>query len=409
LKPIDDLTVRCIRCGFCLEDCPTFKISGNELESPRGRIYLVRSVMEGHLTWKDAQPHLDHCLGCLACETACPSGVEYGEIIELAREKLNEVQPRPARRAFLESTTNHAALKASLAIGNLLPGKRIPRFVSQLISGEPPEVDQPKPQNANLPEVPADEMLPAKGDVYFLEGCAMDVLFSRVHQASKNLLARLGFSIKSVNQGCCGSMHAHQGYMDKARKYGESLVKSMPDAFPVVVDSAGCGSTMKRYAELLAGSSVESSEADEFAKRTFDISEFLLNNGLLPLLKSATKLEGIKITYHDACHLAHGQRIKDAPRELLKAIPGIEWVEMAESDTCCGSAGVYNALEPSWARALLDRKMDFAGATGASIIALGNPGCHAWMAQGAKEKFENVRVMHTSEVLEAAFIGLDEF
>ena len=401
MHDLEELTTHCIRCGFCLESCPTFTVTGSEAESPRGRIYLVRSAVVGKLDWvDDVAPHLDLCLGCRACETACPSGVKYGEILEISRDLIEEKSPKRARKLLLDSTTNPRLLKLQLAAGHLTPGKRLPGIVSKLFSGKEAEVDKPQPQALpNFPPLKEEGLPPVKGSVYFLQGCAMSVLYPRVHAASRRLLRRIGYKIEEVDQGCCGAMHAHNGHLDDARRLGEALVKAMPRDIPVIVNSAGCGSTMKEYGELLGD--------EEFPKRVFDLSEFLFANGLTEALQASTLPE--TVTYHDACHLAHGQRIRTEPRSLLQAIPNLNWKELKDADRCCGSAGVYNVLQPEMARTLLTEKWENIRATGASIVATGNPGCHAWIAQASREAGASVRVMHTAEVLEAAFIGLERF
>jgi glycolate oxidase iron-sulfur subunit len=397
LKPLPELTTHCIRCGFCLEACPTYSETGNELQSPRGRIYLVRSADEGRLRWQeDVRPHLEPCLGCRACETACPSGVEYGAILELARDRIEQDRPNFVKKALLRSTTEPGLLKVNLALGRLWPGDRVPGFVSRALSGHEAEVDLPQAEPAgNWPPIPAAELPELRGEVYLLEGCAMRVLYPRVHQATRRLLRRVGYAVREVPQGCCGALHAHSGYLASAREMARDLVKAFADReIPVVVNSAGCGSTIKEYGALIG--------EDAFARRTQDISEFLLEAGLTVALQTSPGLE-IDLTYHDACHLAHGQRIRLAPRELLRAIPGVRFVELEEADTCCGSAGVYNVLQPQMARRLLERKWGHIQRTQATVVATGNPGCHAWMAQAAREHERTVLVHHTAEVLEMAF------
>lgn len=219
----------------------------------------------------------------------------------------------------------------------------------------------------------------------------MRVLYPRVHEATKRLLRRIGYVAKENNAGCCGALHAHNGHLDEAIEMAESAAREMPSDLPLIVNSAGCGSFLKDHSSL--------------SNRTYDASEFLLKNGLIQALQLAIRLEK-RITYHDACHLAHGQRITDPPRQLLKAIPGIELIEMNEADRCCGSAGIYNLLQPRMARDLLERKWANVEATGAEIVALGNPGCHAWIEQASRERESEVRVLHTMEILESASSGL---
>jgi glycolate oxidase iron-sulfur subunit len=404
VKPLDELTTRCIHCGLCLEACPTFVVTGNEVESPRGRIYLVRQADEGKLDWtEDVKPHLDLCLGCRACETACPSGVQYGEILELARDEIERLKPQRAKSLLLDSTTSPTILKIQLLLGGLLPGRRVPTVISKLLSGEPAEADQPRIQINRLPTLDEASLPPIRGEVYMLEGCAMRVLYPRVHAATRRLLRRIGYSVREATQGCCGALHAHNGYLGEAKKLGASLVAAFPDDLPILVDSAGCGSTMKEYGELIGTDS-----AANFATRVKDASEFLLANGLLEALEVSPGLD-VRATYHDACHLAHGQRVASDPRRLIQAIPGIEYVSLPEADMCCGSAGIYNVTQPKMARTLVERKIGNIEATKAKVVATGNPGCHAWIAQAAREHGGKVTVLHTMELLEAAFIGLASF
>ena len=401
MNDLNELLTHCIRCGFCLEDCPTFVETGNELESPRGRIYLVRSAVEGKLAWEDVKPHMDLCLGCRACETSCPSAVEYGAIFEIAKDIIEQKSPSVTKKALLASTTNPGMLKAQLAASKFLPGGRVPKFVSRLLSGSNAQADMPTAQaNQPLPTFSTD--VAVRGEVFMLTGCAMQVLYPRVHECTRRLLRRIGYVIRDVNQGCCGALHSHNGDLTTARKLGTELARAFEGSIPIVVNSAGCGSTMKEYANMIGP------ETANVANRTFDLSEFLLKHGLLDELKKATGLDGRTVTYHDACHLSHGQKITNPPRELIQAIPNSKYVELEESMMCCGSAGVYNVLQPDMARRLLDRKVDHIKETSADIVATGNPGCHAWIAQGCREQ-RSARVMHTAELLEAAFIGLDVF
>ena len=390
---ISDLASHCIRCGFCLESCPTFVVTGQETESPRGRIYLVRSAVEGKLAWEAAKPHLDLCLGCRACETACPSGVQYGAILELAREEVRKRSGWDAKRFLLKGLTRPSELKWNLALMRLWPGKRLPRLLSLLLSGKAPEADRPRaPSESSWPPLEEAKLPPVKGEVYLLEGCAMRVLYPRVHEATRRLLRRAGYVVRpSPNAGCCGALHAHNGYLEDAKSMLAKLLEAFPDSeLPVVVNSAGCGSWTR-----------DATASDRFV----DAAVFLHRSGFADLL-SGSKGLGSRLTYHDACHLSHGQQVRAEPRELLKAIPSIEFVELGEADRCCGSAGIYNVVQPEMARTLLDRKWGHVEETAAEIVALGNPGCHGWIAQAAREKGGRVRVLHTMEVLEAAFTGL---
>ena len=396
---LEELTTHCIRCGFCLESCPTFKVTGNETESPRGRIYLVRSALEGKLDWgRDVGPHIDQCLGCRACETACPSGVQYGHIAELARERLAKADPKPVRGLLLKGLTDPKLARIQMALGRMLPGRKLPAFLSEWIAGAPAEAQTP-PAPSNDPWPPLDErdLPPVRGEVFLLRGCVMRVLFDPVHEATVRLLRRVGYRVLAADAGCCGALHAHNGMLDDARSLARRLVEDVPPEVPVIVNSAGCGSTLKEYGTL-------DEALAPFAGRVHEATVFLLREGLGQALAAAPGLDET-VTYHDACHLAHGQKITHAPRGLIQAVPHLRYVPLEEADTCCGSAGIYNVLQPKMARALLDRKWSYVQQTGARIVATGNPGCHAWIEQASREQGGTVRVVHTLELLEAAFSG----
>lgn len=368
-----DLTRSCIRCGFCLESCPTFQETGDEAESPRGRISLVRRVEEGLLDRAAIQPHLDTCVGCRACEPACPSGVHYGKILEHARAQ------HPSRSRSLAAATRPGLLK----VANLLGISRIPGG----LAGSPEPVELPRIEP--LREWPPLENLPPVTETAtLLTGCAMRTLFPNVHEATRRTLRRLGIEVDAATDlGCCGALHAHQGWLDEGRASAERVAHRAGGRL-IIVNSAGCGGFLKECG----------------VPNVLDISELYVERGLVPLLQSAPEFRK-KVTYHDACHLAHGQRIRSQPRDLLEAIPGIELLPLADSDRCCGSAGIYSVTQPAMARTLRDAKWANIEATGAEIVAMGNPGCHAWLAQAARAADSRIRVMHTAELLEEALSG----
>lgn len=392
-----ELLAHCIRCGFCLEACPTFQVTADERESPRGRIYLIRSAVEGQLAWQHVEPHLDACLGCRACETACPSGVEYGLIAELAKERLEARKPNLIRKGLLAGLTDHRLARIQFALAGFLPGRKLPGPLASLLSGHPAEAQAPIPQSLD-PWPPFDEpRTPVRGEVALLDGCVMRVLFPAVHEATRRLLRRVGFRVRDVQTGCCGALHAHCGLLDDARRLALKLNDALPTDIPLILDSAGCGSTIKEYGHL-------DPALAPLAARAIDITQFLYREGLVDALGKARGLDDT-VTYHDACHLAHGQSVRDEPRALIAAIPGARFVPLPASDTCCGSAGIYNVLQPKMARELLERKWANIESTGATVVASGNPGCHAWIEQAARERGSRVRVLHTVELLESAFCG----
>lgn len=409
--------MKCIRCGFCLDACPTFRLTGQETRGPRGRIYLVRSWREKVIPFDDdVVEALDTCLGCRACETACPSSVEYGAILEMARAHIEEQHLRPSAQTFarsqlLSTLTNPGklvlSLKAAGMFGKLTKGK-MPGFAAKMLSGSADAaVNLPVPQGeVKVHSLP--ERSPAKGEkrytVGILAGCVMRVLFGDVNAATVRVVQANGCEVVAPRQaGCCGALHLHTGFHDDAL----SRMRDMIDAFvpyineldAIIVNSAGCGSTMKEYGALLAEDPSYPEKARLFASKVRDVSEWLAEIGLTP----PTKPLNATVSYHDACHLAHGQKIRLQPRQLIQQIPGVKFVELDEADTCCGSAGVYNITQPEMARRLLDRKIANLKATGATIIATGNPGCLAWIQQGAKEAGLQVRICHPVELLDEAY------
>ncbi|MDK3160947.1 (Fe-S)-binding protein [Kamptonema cortianum] len=402
MAELDELTAQCIRCGFCLESCPTFVITSDESQSPRGRIQLARSFADSG-EWDDgAEAAIDSCLGCRACETACPSGVQYGKILELARRDMPKSKQSGARRLMLRQLSSPKIAALQFRLAEFYPGNRMPRMLSSLLSGERAEAEIPKiPEPALFPPLEESDLPPVRGEVYLLLGCVMHALYPHVHEATRRLLRRVGFSVREIDPVCCGAMQAHSGYLQDAEEQAQKLAKAFSEDLPIVVNAAGCGSTIKEYGQLIGEGLAP------VGKRSIDIIEFLSQQGLEEMLVESRGLPGLTITYHDACHLIHGQRISAQPRRLLQSIPGINFVELKESAMCCGSAGTYNIFQPKMARTLLERKWRNIEMTSANILASGNPGCDAWIAQAAREKGADIRVMHTADVLESSFVGLE--
>lgn len=398
MPDLSDLASRCIRCGFCLESCPTFVLTGDESQSPRGRIHLARHAHESGTWTKESAEAIDSCVGCLACQTACPSGVQYGELLELARSKSVEALPHKGRKLFLRVLTGPTSGPVQIGLGSLSPTGKVPGFVSKALSGQSPVAAVPEPEEAlPFPTLPASSCPAVIERVALLEGCVMAVLYPGVHLAAERLLRRVGVEAVRVKGQCCGALQAHSGYLDDARAKADNLCAAVPDGIRLVTDSAGCGSTLKSYGSLLGQKTL--------ADRTVDLSEILLERGLIGRLNLAPGLHGIKAVYQDACHLAHGQGVRSQPRELLSAIPGLELVEMSEPEMCCGSAGTYNVFQPKMARQLLEGKWANIQATGAELVVTANPGCHGWLRQASEETGRQIIVRHLAEVLEAAFSG----
>lgn len=397
----------CVHCGFCLSACPTYLETGSEADSPRGRIVLMRALHEGEIdpSSRDTRRHIDLCLGCRACEVACPSGVPYGNLIEVARERMNGSRPlaqRLSRQALLASLTDPEKLRLSLRASAVTGG--IPKPMASLLRGDPD--DNAEPARAPEPSIalPLPAVVPAKGKrrarVGMLAGCVMRVLYGDVNTDTAEVLAANGCEVL-VNQaqGCCGALHMHNGFAEQ----GRNLARRLIDAFgaldgldAIVINSAGCGSNMKEYDHLLRDDAKYAAKAEIFAAKCKDVNEFLDELGLIAPMKPMA----VTAAYHDACHLAQAQRITQAPRKLLAQIPELSLIDLPESEVCCGSAGIYNLTEPGMARRLQARKVANIRQTGAEIVATANPGCMAWIADGLAA--EKIPVVHPVTLLRKA-------
>ena len=419
LQTAAEKTLKCVRCGFCLDACPTFRLTGNEADSPRGRIYLMRSVFEKSIELDDdVRTHIDACLGCRACETACPSGVQYGDILEEFRARIETEAIRPAPQRFarhqllntLTSPTKSLfAMRAGAMMERITGGKPMPAVLSNLLTGDPKAVVQ-LPSMSGSPKIgKLLEVSPAVGErshrVGILAGCVMRVMFHATNEATVRVLQQNGCDVFAPKAaGCCGALHLHTGFKSDAITRAKALI----DAFAplnldaIIINSAGCGSTMKEYGHLLADNPEYAEKAANFAAKCKDVSEYLIQIGITAPLHSYDKI----VAYHDACHLAHGQKITSQPRQLLRSIPGLDLVDLPESDTCCGSAGIYNLTQPVMAKRLLERKIEFIRETGASVIAAGNPGCIAWIQQGLKSAGLDVAIRHPIDILDEAYSGV---
>jgi glycolate oxidase iron-sulfur subunit len=392
----------CVHCGFCLPACPTYRVLGEEMDSPRGRILLMKSGLEGAVAVRDTLPFIDRCLGCLACATACPSGVAYGELLPLYR--AHAAPHRPAGAARLAHALLHRTLASAGRFRLALLGARVarpfafmlPAALASLLALAP----RTAPRSRPLPRiVPANG--PRRARVVLLAGCAQQVLAPEIGAATIAVLARNGVEvIVPPGQGCCGALALHAGDLPLARDLARvNLTALAPDADAVVTNAAGCGSAMKAYARLFEGQP-EETEAAALAARVRDVSEFLDALGLAPPPPLAAPLT---VAYHDPCHLSHAQGITAAPRRLLGAVGNLSLVEAAEGDICCGSAGTYNIEQPALAAALGERKARHLLATGAQAVVTGNIGCIVQIRAHLDRLARPLPVLHTMEILDRAY------
>lgn len=378
-------TQKCIHCGLCLQSCPTFVETGEEAHSPRGRIYSMRAVAEGRLSWEDIRPQIDSCLGCLACETACPSPVPYETMLEAARTSL-ESRRSPVKRfmrgQMLATTTDPHRMAIAAAVMEAMPW--LGTLMGRLIGGAPLPV-----VGRSSVEAPAfvSAVGERRGAVTLLAGCVQRVALPEVNLAAARVLASAGYDVSIPDEPkCCGALMRHNGHPAEGKAQSERAVACWEGAEALVITSAGCGSHVKQYDRVLGR---------PFNTPVYDFAEFLVKIGWEPQSMEGKKM---RLAMHDACHLQHGQGIVSAPRELLATLPWVETVELSES-YCCGSAGVYNVFQPVMARRLLARKLDAILATEPDAVLSSNPGCTLWLQQGLAERGLALRVLHMAEVL----------
>ncbi|GIW33419.1 glycolate oxidase subunit GlcF [Meiothermus sp.] len=393
----------CVHCGFCLPACPTYQVLGEEMDSPRGRIFLMKEVLEGNLQMEEAQPYLDKCLGCQGCVTACPSGVPYGELISTYRGFSEPKRHRsPFQKLFrigLQETLPYPArFRAAATLGRL--GKLIQPLLPAALKAPLELLPEALPKSEPLPAfIPAEG--PRRARVAFLAGCAQQVLQPGFNQATLQVLARNGVEVViPQSQGCCGALALHTGERQRALQFARNNLKAFAgDYDAIITNAAGCGSGLKEYPLLFHGEP-EQAQAEQLAARVKDISVFLVELGLqeVPAMEKP-----LRVAYHDACHLAHAQGVRAEPRQLLKSIPGVELVEIPEGELCCGSAGTYNLEQPTIAATLGERKARHILATGADMVVTGNIGCFTQIKSHLRKLGREIPVMHTVELLERAY------
>jgi len=409
---------RCVHCGLCLNACPTYRELGLEMHSPRGRIYQMVRVAEGSMPITPSYvEHLELCLACRACETACPSGVPYGRLIEAARAEIEQKRPRPLLARAVRSlavdylVVSPTLLRAAASLLWLYEATGLRHLVESSGLLERLGALGRLARLAPSAERPfffrhIGKVFPAEGKrryrVALLAGCVASVSFTRLNEATVRVLQKNGCEV-SIPRGqtCCGALHAHIGRLDKARQ----LARRNVDAFlaeeydAILTNAAGCGSTMREYRELLEGDPEYRDRAAPFVEKVRDITEWLASIGLDPRLGPVRSV----VTYQDSCHLAHGQKIRGAPRALLAAVPELEFRELPLADLCCGSAGIYNVVQAEMADAILRSKFEHLNAVGADIIATANPGCLLQLRYGAKVYGRRQRVLHVVEILDQAY------
>jgi len=400
----------CVHCGFCLQACPTYLNLEDENDSPRGRIFLMRSLLEGTVKPDDAtvQKHIDQCLGCRACEPVCPSGVPYGQLLEATRATLYEYRSTPfiarlilfifAREWLLRPAMFFSRFLAATPIPTLLSGLRGRLgFAMAMLASTGRSIER-----ARYSPVTQGE----NGKVATLRGCVMEGLFGATNRATERVLAVNGYSlIRARGQKCCGALHAHAGHLDDARDLARANIAAFEKSGAdfVAVNAAGCGAMMKEYGHLLQDDPAWHERAVRLGKRVRDISELLAavgprQGGPLP----------IRVTYDAPCHLLHAQRVNEAPLSVFAAIPGIELVPLHDSDQCCGSAGIYNLIEPDTSDAVLAPKLANIRATNAAWVATGNPGCLMQIGAGLIQAEIPVRSIHPVDLLDASYAAFGQ-
>jgi glycolate oxidase iron-sulfur subunit len=415
-----DLLSDCVHCGFCLPACPTYRSWGAEADSPRGRIDMMKGIEDGVIVLDDAATvHFDRCLGCMACMTACPSGVQYDKLIETTRARIEERKQRPAgEAAFRESIFSlfpyparlrALALPLSLFAKSGLQGvarrsgilRSLPKGLAQLDALMPPV--NPFDMGANLPErTPARGA--SRGRVALVAGCVQRTFFPNVNAATIRVLSAEGFDVEiPPDQGCCGALSLHAGREDEAKRFARSLIERFEksDVETIAINAAGCGSTLKEYGDLFAGEPAFAARAAAFSAKVRDISEFLA--GVEP--RAERHAISARIAYHDPCHLSHAQGIRSEPRALLRSIPGLELCEIPDGDQCCGSAGIYNLVQPQSAAEIGERKAEAVLSVGADLLASANPGCTLQIQSALARRGRTLAAAHPIEILDASLRG----
>ncbi|HAC64861.1 MAG TPA: glycolate oxidase [Cyanothece sp. UBA12306] len=422
--PQKELIDACVHCGFCLSTCPSYRVIGKEMDSPRGRIYLMNAIEKGEAAIDETTAqHFDSCLGCLACVSTCPSGVQYDQLIAKTRPQVERNQPRTWTDKIIRTLIFNIFpypqrlqiflpllwVYQKLGIQKLIRATGLLKIIFPRLAAMDsilPEVTL-NPTAGNLPDV-----IPSQGKkryrVGMILGCVQRLFFSPVNEATARVLTANGCEVViPKSQGCCAALPEHQGQ----EKQAQTLAKQMIDSFAqtgvdyIIINAAGCGHTLKEYGHILADDPEYKEKAQEFSAKVKDVQEFLAEVGLTANLNPLTEGE-LTMVYQDACHLLHGQKISLQPRQLLKQIPGVKLKEPVDAALCCGSAGVYNMLQPQVAEELGQQKVNNLLNTGAKLIASANPGCSLQIKKHLQLQGKEIKLMHPMELLDHAIRGI---
>lgn len=412
----------CIHCGLCLEACPTYVITGNENDGPRGRLYLMRAVAEGRL--ENTSPafgkHIDRCLGCRACEQVCPAGVEYGLLLESSREELSRAQPKSdVTSKLLRFVLRHvwlspwrlrvlfgsARLFRDLGLARLLVKSGIAGMLSRravfglelLESSRPVLTAQIERKDRR-----GSKSVSQLKSVLLFTGCVGEGLFARVNRATERVLRANGFEVSAPNeQVCCGALHAHAGDVEGARELARRNVEAFDSEATIVTNAGGCGAMLTTYAHLLADDPNLAEAAAKFSRRVRDVSQLSVKP--VPSGDTTATSAETRVTYDTSCHLLYGQRAGDASQEMLRSVVGADFVPLEGTERCCGAAGIYNLLQPELSGRVLREKLDHVRQTNATILATGNPGCQMHIGAGAQIAGMNLKVCHPIELVDEAY------
>ncbi len=393
----------CVHCGFCLPVCPTYQVLGEEMDSPRGRILLMKSALEGTLAVEEMLPYIDRCLGCQGCVTACPSGVQYGDLVTSFRAHAEDKRKRSlmvrAQRMLVRETIPYPGRFRAAAVAGRV-GKAVEWLVPSELRGMLALLPEKMPPARSLPAFYPAEGTP-RARVALLAGCVQQALAPDFNWATLRVLAKNGVEVViPAGQECCGALGMHQGESEEARRHARANLRVFPsDVDAILTNAAGCGSGLHEYPLLFAGLP-EAAEAEALAHKAMDVTVFLDKLGPIdppPLPRPLT------IAYHDACHLAHAQKVTDPPRKLLRRIPGLTLLEIPDGEICCGSAGTYNIEQPEIARQLGQRKAANILKTGADAVAAGNIGCLVQIRTYLQAAGKPLPFYHTVELLDAAY------